>query len=325
MPFLPGPYKPPDVSVGNRDTPPPSLENRINEVVGMELIVSGLNRESPRAAQQDLSRRIQEPEVLNDQNMPPLVISHGSGNIGEALDYVTITLPTSLRDPPRDDILEYARNVISRINGLHAHWKVGRGADKTRQLSFMNPAERNRESDAKFELDLLKVFEDRSLDVQHHWCNRGRATFHFLKRDAVMDIIDRPPLFGGRTVNPIVPRYVQPERCFEIAVTNVGAFPAAKSRLDSYIQEKMGRDALCDSRMEWDSNVYIARLSTPEESSTFLSLPFTCFDNENPSLKPNDPDFLYTLNSSGLPATMNNSNARNQSPDAPMLRHQLDE
>ncbi|KAG6894246.1 hypothetical protein C0992_006939 [Termitomyces sp. T32_za158] len=99
--------------------------------------------------------------------MSLLVISHGSGNVGEALDYVTVTL----RDPPRDDILEYARTVISQFDGLHANWKVGRGADKTWQLSFMNLAERNRESDAKFEQDLLKVFEDRSLDVQHHWCN----------------------------------------------------------------------------------------------------------------------------------------------------------
>ncbi|KAG6895197.1 hypothetical protein C0992_002623 [Termitomyces sp. T32_za158] len=325
MSFSPGPYKSPDVSVGNRDTPPPSLENRINEVVGMELIVSGLSRTSPRAAQQDLVRRIQEPDVLRDPNMPPLVISHGSGNIGEALDYVTVTLPTTLRDPPRDDVLDYARLVISQFEGIEARWKVGRGADKTRQLSFMNPAERNKDSDSKFEQDILKAFEDRSLDVQHHWSNRGRATFHFLKRESVSDIIDRPPIIGGRAINPIVPRYVQPEHCFEIAVTNVGAFPAAKSRLDSYVQEKMGRDALCDSRMEWDSNVYIARLSTPEESSTFLSLPFTCFDNENPSLRPNDPDFLYTLNSSGLPATMNNSNLRTQNYDSPVLRNQLDE
>ncbi|KAG6896492.1 hypothetical protein C0992_007947 [Termitomyces sp. T32_za158] len=291
----------------------------------MELIVSGLSRNSLHAAQQDLARRIQEPHIVCDPNMPPLVISHGSGNIGETLDYVTVTLPTSLRDLPRDDVLEYARQVISQFDGLHVSWKVGRGADKTRQLSFMNPAERNKESDAQFERDILKVFEDRSLDVQHHWCNRGRATFHFLKRDAVSDIINRPPTIGNRSINPIVPRYVQPEHCFEIAVTNVGAFPAAKSRIDSYIQEKMGRDALRDSCMEWDSNVYIARLSTPDETSTFLSLPFTCFDHENPSLKPNDPDFLYTLNSSGLPATMNNSNTRNQNPDSPMLRNQLDE
>ncbi|KAG6898229.1 hypothetical protein C0992_002243 [Termitomyces sp. T32_za158] len=111
----------------------------------MEIIVTGLDR-LLGLPKHDLLRRLQTPETVLDldENMPPLV---GSGNIGEALDYVTVSLPANLRDLLRDDVLDYARQVLSRQEGLDARWKAGRGADKTRQLSFLNPGERDKESD----------------------------------------------------------------------------------------------------------------------------------------------------------------------------------
>lgn len=97
--------------------------------------------------------------------------------------------------------------------------------------------------------------------------------------------------------------------------------------IDAYLQRSYGdntRDPIVRrSRIELDGSVYCVILSTPQITQRFLRDPFHLF--ENSGINPSPPQFLYILNSNGIPPVSFNSRfTSSTSSYDPISQRQLD-
>ncbi|KAF5374623.1 hypothetical protein D9615_008977 [Tricholomella constricta] len=300
MPFSTGPLQPPPVSDGpSTDTPLSTYDPSSYPFTGLELTVSGLDRSGPRSAHEHL--KIILAQLENDGHLlPKLHITPGASRTSnETSDYVTVSLTDPYRSTPRPDILEFVRKTLDDVPGITALWRILNGPDKSRQLSFFA---RNKEEAPKVKEKLERFFKQEHYHVQSSWIWQGtpRLTFNFVSRKAVENLLAKSPVLEARTFVPIAPTYVQPVYGLEVGVSNVGAFPQAQLILDSYVKSRYGVDAWRSSRLELNGTIYCVVLRDPEVTTQFLTDPFEAFP-EGSVFKPNKPDYLYKLNSAGIP------------------------
>lgn len=73
--------------------------------------------------------------------------------------------------------------------------------------------------------------------------------------------------------------------------------------IDSYLRRRFrdasGEPVVGQSRVELNGSVYCAVLSTLQVNQTFLREPFNLFKNSG--INPSRPQYLYLLNSAGIP------------------------
>ncbi|KAF5386027.1 hypothetical protein D9615_002407 [Tricholomella constricta] len=323
MPYTVGPFKPPPVSQEQpSDTFLPDYDPAFHPFTGLELTVSGLDRSGPRSANEHLKRIISK---LEDDGLllPKLDITPGASRTSnEASDYVTVSLADPYRATPRPDVLEFVRQTLDDVPDISARWRILHGPDKSRQLSFFA---RSKEEAPGLKEKLERVFKQEHYDVQSSWTWQGqsstpRLTFNFVSRKAVENLLIKSPVLDNHTYVPIEPTYVQPVYGLEVAVSNVGGFPQAQLMIDSYIRNKYGTDAWRSSRLELNGTVYCVVLRDPDVTTRFLTDPFEAFP-ENCTFRPNKPDYLYNVNSAGIPNTMRSQSFQQESPAA---RQQMD-
>ncbi|KAF8151317.1 hypothetical protein B0H34DRAFT_801082 [Crassisporium funariophilum] len=112
-------------------------------------------------------------------------------------------------------------------------------------------------------------------------------------------------MINNRSYIPHRARHIQTLYGLKIAINGVGNAQSAKSIIDSYLERRYG-DFVGDtvvrrSRVELDSSVDCAILATPQVTQHFLRDPFTLLENSGFTTSP--PQFLYLLNSAGIPPT----------------------
>ena len=161
-------------------------------------------------------------------------------------------------------------------------------SDKTRQAYFeveenLNPLHLKTRFD--------NILRQSHYDFQSSYIpnDSNRIFYHFLNRDS----ISAHPYPHRQSL--LSSRYIQPLFGLEVTVNGVGDAQSAKSMIDSYLQRRYGVP------VELDGTVYCVILSTPQITQRFLRDPFTLFENSGISTSP--PQFLYLLNSNGIPST----------------------
>jgi len=94
----------------------------------------------------------------------------------------------------------------------------------------------------------------------------------------------------------------------------------------SYLQHQYGNatddPVVRRSRVELDGSVYCVILSTPQITQRFLRDPFNLFNNSGINISP--PQYLYLLNSNGIPPTSFNNRFSTSPALDPSSLHQLD-
>jgi hypothetical protein len=321
MDFNAGPYQPPPVSDDRSDSPPPGLsfDANIIPLTGLELIVRGLDRSSSTSAHAQLTRIIDQLRQ-DGQLLPSLHIVSPSSR--ENLDYVFISLTGNLRENPRPNVLDKVHVILDTVDGIQACWKMMKGIDKTRQVYFV-PDDRSQMSQIREKLD--NIFRSHHYDIQSSWLSTqtGRITYNFVNPSHVDSVLRTYPSVDGQLLEPKRPRFIPITYGLEVAVNNVGDYPQARSMIDGYIEHKYattGDPVVRWSRLCLNDNVYCAVLKNPAITNRFLSEPFELFNN-SPS-PPSKPDFLFNLNTLGIPTTT--SFRQNQSQESPYTRQQLD-
>ncbi|KAF8164192.1 hypothetical protein BJ912DRAFT_1068476 [Pholiota molesta] len=321
MEFDAGPYQPPPVSDDRSDSPPPGLSYDANLIplTGLELIVCGLDHTTSTSAHAHLTRIIDQLRQ-DGQLLPHLHIVSPSS--GENLDYVFISLTGHLRENPRPDVLDRTRLILDAVDGIETTWKMMKGIDKSRQLYFV-PDDRAQMSHIKEKLDT--IFRSHHYDIQSSWLSSqtGRITYNFVNPSQIDNVFRTYPSVDGQLLEPKRPRFIPITYGLEVAINNVGDYPQARSMIDGYIEHKYataGGPIVRWSRLCLNDNVYCAVLKSPAITNRFLSEPFELFTN-SPS-PPSKPDFLFNLNTLGIPTTT--SFHQNPSQESPYMCQQLD-
>ena len=320
--YMPGPFVPFPVSGERSETPPPDFDPT-HPFTGVELTVLGLPFTSITSAADHLNQTIQE-FVANGTPMPDLQVV--SPSTRQPLDFVYVSLSGPLKENPRPDILEEVRARLDAVEGLEARWKVSSGrSDKTRQAYFevddaLNPLH------IKPRID--NILRQNHYDYQSSYIpnDTNRIFYHFLKRDSITALTDTPIRLDGRSYIPRRSRYIQPLFGLEVAINSVGDAQSAKSMIDSYLQRRYGTSStepvVRRSRIELDGSVYCVILSTPQLTQSFLRDPFLLF--ENSGISPSPPQFLYLLNSNGIPPVSFNNRFTPSITTDPSTQRQLD-
>jgi hypothetical protein len=322
MNYTPGPFTPFPVSGERSETPPPDYDPS-HPFTGVELIVSGLPFTSITSAAEHLNQIIRDIKAKGT-SLPDLQIVSPSSR--QPLDFVYVSLSGALRENPRPDILENVRLQLGAVNGLEARWKVSSGrSDKTRQVYFeieegLNPLQ------IKPRID--NILRQNHYDFQSSYIpnDSNRIFYHLLKKESISALSSTPIRIDNRSYIPRRSRFIQPLFGLEVAVNGVEDAQAAKSMIDDYIQRQYG-DASGDpvvrrSRVELDGSVYCAILSTPQITQRFLRDPFTLFKDSGINTSP--PQFLYLLNSNGIPPSSLNSRFSSSITFDPSSQRQLD-
>ena len=322
MNYTPGPYTPFPVSGERSETPPPDF-NPSHPFTGVELTVSGLPFTTITSAADHLNQTLQD--IVSDGTpMPDLQVVSPSAR--QPLDFVYVSLSGPLKENPRPDILEQVRVRLDAIDGLEARWKVSSGrSDKTRQAYFeveesLNPLH-------------VKTRIDNILRQNHHEFqssyipnDTSRIFYHFLRRESITALTDSPIRIDGRSYIPRRSRYIQPLFGLEVAINGVGDAQSAKSMIDAYLQRQYGTTSaepvVRRSRVELDGSVYCVILSTPQLTQSFLRDPFLLF--ENSGIHPSPPQYLYLLNSNGIPPVSFNNRFASPITIDPSAQRQLD-
>ena len=320
--YMPGPFVPFPVSGERSETPPPDFDPT-HPFTGVELTVSGLPFTSISSAADHLNQTIQD-FVADGTPMPELQIV--SPSTRQPLDFVYVSLSGPLKENPRPDILEEVRVRLDAVEGLEARWKVSSGrSDKTRQAYFevdeaLNPLH--------IKPRIENILRQNHYDFQSSYIpnDTNRIFYHFLKRDSITALTDTPIRLDGRSYIPRRSRYIQPLFGLEVAVNGVGDAQSAKSMIDSYLQRRYGNSStepvVRRSRVELDGSVYCVILSTPQLTQSFLRDPFLLF--ENSGINPSPPQFLYLLNSNGIPPVSFNNRFTPSITTDPSAQRQLD-
>jgi len=311
MNYSPGPYVPPDFDPTHPFT-------------GVELIISGLPYSSISSAADHLNQIIRDI-VSRGTLLPDLQIV--SPSTRQPLDFVYVSLSGDLKENPRPDVLEQVRSCLDAIDKLEARWKVSSGrSDKTRQAYFeVDESENPLQIKTRMDNILCQNYHD--FQSSYIPSDSNRIFYHFLSRDSITALSSTPIRIDNRSYIPRRSRFIQPICGLEVAINGVGDVQSAKSMIDAYLQrnygDNIGGPVVRRSRVELDGSVYCVILATPQITQCFLHDPFHLF--ENSGITPSPPQFLYLLNSNGIPpVSFNSCFTSSASSFDPMSQRQLD-
>ncbi|KJA14060.1 hypothetical protein HYPSUDRAFT_209040 [Hypholoma sublateritium FD-334 SS-4] len=306
MNYSPGPYKLFPVSGERSETPPPDLDPT-HPFTGVELTVSGLPYTSLTSASDHLNQIIRGI-ISKGTSLPDLQIVAPSTR--QPLDFVYVSLVGHLKETPRPDILEEVRCILDSQDGLEARWKVASGrSDKTRQAYFevgegLNPLQ------IKARIDNILRQNHHEFQMSYIPNDSNRIFYHFVNRSSITSLTDTPIRIENRSYLPHRSRFIQPLYGLEVAING------------HHFGDASGEPVVRRSRVELDGSVYCVVLSTLQIIQTFLREPFNLFGNSG--INPSPPQYLYLLNSAGIPpASFNNRSSSSPATD-PSLQRQLD-
>ncbi|KAF8160155.1 hypothetical protein BJ912DRAFT_936175 [Pholiota molesta] len=264
MEFDAGPYQPPPVSDDHSDSPPPGLSFDANFIplIGLELIVRGLDHSTSTSAHTHLTRIIDQL-CQEGQLLPHLHIVSPSSC--ENLDYAFISLTGHLRENPCPDVLDKVPSILDTVNGIEVSWKMMKGIDKSRQLYFV-PDDRSQLSHIKEKLDT--IFRSHHYYIQSSWLfsQTGRITYNFVSPSHIDNVLCTFPSVDGQSLEPKRPRFIPITYGLEVAINNVGDCPQARSMINAYIEHKYataGGPVVRWSRLCLNDNIYCAVLKNP--------------------------------------------------------------
>ncbi|KIM42929.1 hypothetical protein M413DRAFT_26890 [Hebeloma cylindrosporum] len=324
MNFSPEEFQPFPVTHPTRPETPPLDFDISHPFIGVELIISGLPRDSLVAAQNHLQNILRQLKIEYPDF--PLLDIVSPSNV-EPLDYVWASLADPFKEPPRPDMLDKVRGILNGIEGLCARWRMSSSRiDKSRQVYFQAEEGANLVT-LKTKFD--RILNNRKLDTQSSWIPKDsrRIFYQFLAHDAFAQLMNKPLEVDRRFYHPRRTRYIQPKMGLEVAVNGIAGHSGAKSLINRHLEQTYadgsGDPVVRDSRVELDGMVYCAILRTPAIAARFLSDPFSLFSNT--VVKATAPQYLYELNSQGVPIPSYTSNYFNPPQEsAPQFQQQLD-
>ncbi|KAG0694597.1 hypothetical protein DFH29DRAFT_1006185 [Suillus ampliporus] len=324
----PAPQYPPLPSPANRPLSPPieDVNAEGSSAIGMELTVVGLDHTSPTSAKTHLERLLRQ--IHQQKAVPDVIIRKGdvSGN----LDYVHVSLHPALSAVPRPDVLQQLLTDINdlRQGAVHAKWRAGRGADKSRRIIFQV----NSEEEMRTVHPLLWEWfwsrnfafqQDRTSNLGGQLC----ISFDILRSEDIDTILTTPPYVNHHTYHATRPRFVEPTYGGEIAIGGCEVLQNPQAQFNMELRKKYGQDVVRFSRVALEGSTYTVVLRDWQTTNQFLEdfgegLPssWTRFCNITVGV----PDLLYLFNSVGAPANPSRG-AASLSPQVTHLQVQVDE
>lgn len=276
---------------------------------GVELRVIGLRRTSNESA------RTQLQELLNtlladDPNGPAILdaIVIRKPDTRNILDYVYLSLTAEKTKGPRPDLLQTLAKHLNKVPGIEANWRVCRGPDKTRRVAFSLVKDKGQAE--KLHEHLKAWLQTHAIEHQADYLTRPnseifRSNFEILKREDIDRIFKSPPVIDHVAYVPQLSRFIQPIFAPEIAIPGCLDWTSASMVLDRIITMLLGPDAILQSRMAADGQIYTVVLATPDlayklmQSDTKI-LEILAQDRITESVRIGKPHLLYHLNSNGL-------------------------
>lgn len=274
-------------------------------LVGLQLIVSGLERHDHQAAVAHMHRIIEEYNQAHPADrLPPLSVTPLDSR--SPVDYVFLSIPPHASNQPRPDWLENIRNILCGIEGIHADWKVNNGPDRTRRIYFHGGDDVDANA-LKPQLD--RYLANHQVATQGAYINRAlnRVVYDLVSQDAVTWLRSNPPTFERRTYHPEQYRFIQPIYGLEVAITGLRGIDGAHQILDQYFNRKYG-NVVAHSRMELNDDVYCVIYSSWTVTCRVLSDPLEAFTGAGSAFSrlfaTSDPYLLYLVNTVGVPTNL---------------------
>jgi len=285
------------------ESPPPPQEDASSDdtIVGLQLIVSGLERQNTRSAAAHLHRILNDyREKRSNPSLPAILITPSDSRT--PVDYVYLSIDPAASAVPRPDWLEDIRGILSEVPGLRAMWKISNGPDRARRVYFQCDSEARLES-LRQRLD--QYMDRHSIATQGSFLNKTlkRVVYDVISYDAVPWLKEHPPTIDRVLYHTEQYRFIQPIYGLELAVSGIREIQGAKHILDSYFRAKYGPTALRTSRLELGGDVYTMVFESWEVTRRVLHDPFSPFANSVLSrfFTVSDPIFLYVMNTAGIP------------------------
>ncbi|KAG1777839.1 hypothetical protein EV702DRAFT_1098088, partial [Suillus placidus] len=282
---------------------PPDKTQAPTNIVGLQLLISGLERQSIQSAAAHLHRivGVYNNEAEEHDCLPPLQIT--APNDAHPVDYVYVAIQPSVMVVPRPHWLNDIKTILES-RGLSVRWKVNSRDDRTRRVFFLTDSETH--SRALRPL-LDRYLTEAEIAVQGAWSSKTpnpRVVFDVVSLDHVQWLRDHPPTIDGRTYYASQYRFVQPLFAFELAIMRCHEFQSARSTIDNYIRRRYG-DVIAHSRMALDGDLYCVVFKHWETADLFLRDSFDAFEGSEGSygrnFAPVGPYLLYLVNSMGVP------------------------
>ncbi|PFH47665.1 hypothetical protein AMATHDRAFT_6546 [Amanita thiersii Skay4041] len=105
---------------------------------GVKFLVSGLDHSSPIAATLHIKRLLNEINTSNlNDRLPDLFVT--SPDKTHAIDYVAISLPSTLTTEPHPDLLTDVWQALQTYNFLSIDWRLSSSADRRRCIWYQAP------------------------------------------------------------------------------------------------------------------------------------------------------------------------------------------
>ncbi|PFH44570.1 hypothetical protein AMATHDRAFT_88981, partial [Amanita thiersii Skay4041] len=284
-------------------TPADVSESTSNIIAfGVELIVAGLDRSSPTAAISHVKKLLEEINLSNPKDrLPDLVIT--SPDKTHAIDYVALSLPSTLTTEPRPDLLIDVWQALQKYDFLSIDWRPSSGADRRRRIWYQAPVDST--------LSNLKQTIDSFLDtrgIEHlpgfYMRNLNRVTYDIIRFQDVSDLLNTPIPFSNKLIFPLQSRLIRPYYGVECCLVGVQSIQNIKSHIDAYIHQTYGTNAIAHSQLALDDDVYCVVFNKPEIAMRFLNDPFSAFSNLpniNHFIRVSPPMFIYNYNNMGCP------------------------
>ena len=119
---------PPTFPEREESPPLPQEDTTGDSIVGLQLIVSGLERQNTRSAAAHLHRILRDyRDKESNPPLPPILVTASDSRT--PVDYVYLTIDPSASALPRPDWLEDLRRVLCEVPGIRARWKMSNGPD----------------------------------------------------------------------------------------------------------------------------------------------------------------------------------------------------
>ncbi|KAJ3831914.1 hypothetical protein F5878DRAFT_41949, partial [Lentinula raphanica] len=317
MPALP-PITPPNLVIDRSNSPDMEVEVDIEEsnssvAIGVEIIVSGLPRNSTQSAtlrlKELISNALQNPD--GDLSRLSEDFFHVTpGDNRHPVDYAYVAMRSGISNVPRPDLLQLLMNALNTQMGITARWRDGSGPDKSRRLVFI--LDETEERTSMIQKSLERWFEINHFEVQYSFRNRPgggpyRLNYDFISPESVEKIRTEPPMINHRIYTPATPRIIHPIYGLEIAVAGCRECQGVKQLFDNYLNNKYGQGSVVKSRMMMDGEVYTVVAKDFEITSRILSEPFQPFSSNQylqRFINITQPLFLYMLNTLGVPTNV---------------------
>ncbi|KJA21963.1 hypothetical protein HYPSUDRAFT_202457 [Hypholoma sublateritium FD-334 SS-4] len=178
---------------------------------------------------------IEARRLLPSVHVYILRLGSSEPNHPQPLDLGYVSLVGTLKGTPRPGILEEVRRILDSQDEIEPKWKVScERSDRTHQVYFEVDEGLN-SLQIKGRIDNVLRQNHHDLQMSYILNNSNCIFYHFLNRHSITSRTDSPIRIENRSYLPHLSRFIQPLYGLEVAV-NVGDVKAAKSMIDSYLQ-----------------------------------------------------------------------------------------